>query len=218
MESIPSQLYYFLEAIVFATLVLLHLSKKNALAIWVYVAQAGVVALLLALTSIEKMSWLLAVSLGATILVKILIAPTFFFRLIKRHQLKFSASTYLNTPTTLIVIAALVAVTQRIFVGPITTFGLENKNLLFIAAAGIFVSIFLLINRKGTLSQMLGVLSLENCIVSFVIFAGLEQSPSLQLGIIFDLLIWTLVASIFSSMIYKQFGTLDVTEMKGLTE
>jgi len=65
---------------------------------------------------------------------------------------------------------------------------------------------------------MLGILSLENGIVSFALFAGLEQNPGLQLGITFDVLIWIIIASVFISMIYRQFGSLDVTTMKKLTE
>ena len=80
------------------------------------------------------------------------------------------------------------------------------------------LSIFLTINRKSALSQIIGILSLENSIVAFAIFAGLEQSPSLQIGILFDISIWLTIATAFISMIYAHFGSLDITSMKNLTD
>jgi len=74
----------------------------------------------------------------------------------------------------------------------------------------------MIINRKGALSQMIGVLSLENSIVSFAFTAGLEQKPGLELGITFDIFVWIIIATVFVSMVYKKFKTLDVTEMSRL--
>lgn len=212
------QLFIILETLVFLPIIFIHLAKKNAAAVWLYIIQSIGISLLLLISSFGKISFLLAISLSATILVKIFVAPWFFFRLIRRHQLKFSASTHLNTPLTLFAIAVILYLNQTVLAEALATISLPRENLLLIASAGVFISIFILVNRRGVLSQMLGILSLENCIVSFAIFAGLEQNPGLQLGIIFDILIWIIIANVFASMIYNHFGSLDVTEMKKLTE
>ena len=81
-----------------------------------------------------------------------------------------------------------------------------------------FLSLFLIINRKSALSQIVGILSLENSIVAFAIFAGLEQSLSLQIGILFDISVWLIIATVFMSMMYTHFGSLDVTDMKKLKD
>ena len=94
----------------------------------------------------------------------------------------------------------------------------RNEHTLLLAVAMMLISVFLIINRKGALSQMIGVLSLENGIVSFACLAGLEQTPGLQLGIIFDILVWVIIATVFASMVYKQYGSLDVTAMTHLKE
>jgi len=218
MSSISPQLISLLVTILFIAVVFMHLSKKNSTAVALYVIQSTAVATLLVLTSLEKPSALMIVAILSTIVVKMGIAPYFFFGLIKKHQLKFSVSTYLNMPLTLLAVAALTSMTQAEFLKPLTALSPSDHSLLLISLATILISIFLIINRKGALSQMLGILSLENGIVSFALFAGLEQSPSLQLGITFNILIWIVIASVFASMIYRHFGTLDVTSMKELTE
>jgi hydrogenase-4 component E len=218
MTQITPQLLLSLETVIFATAVFLHLTKKNSSAVRLYIAQSSAISLLLLIPAFEESSLLLAVAIILTIAVKIFIAPYFFFGLIKKHRLKFSVSTYLNTPITLLVIAVLVALTRTAIFQPLANLATDGQNLLLLSVATVMISLFLIINRKGALSQMLGILSLENGIVSFALFAGLEQNPGLQLGITFDILIWIIIATVFVSMIYRQFGSLDVTTMKGLTE
>jgi len=218
MTPIAPQLLLFLEIVIFASAVFLHLTKKNSSAVRLYIAQSSAISLLLLLPAVEESSPLLVIAIIATITVKLFIAPYFFFGLIKKHRLKYSVSTYLNTPITVLIIAALVAFTRTDVFSPLAQLAIEGRNLLLLSVATIMISLFLIINRKGALSQMLGILSLENGIVSFALFAGLEQNPGLQLGITFNILIWIIIATVFISMIYRQFGSLDVTTMKKLTE
>ena len=210
-------LLYVLLAIFFLSVVSLYLIKKNTIAVRAYVFQSSAIAFILFLFSLENLTALPIIALAMTVLVKVFVAPSFFFRLIRRHELKFSASTYLNLPVTLLILAILTFLIRSFFLAS-GIFDPSRQNFLIIASSAIVISLFLIINRKGALSQMLGVLSLENSIVAFAAFAGLEQSPALQLGIVFDILIWVVISTIFVSMVYSHFGSLDVTKMKHLTE
>ncbi len=218
MSHLAPQIQLIMQAVIFAAAVFLHLTKKNSSAVRLYIAQSSAISMLLLFPAFEESSRLLVIAIVSTIAVKIFIAPYFFFSLIRRHGLKFSVSTYLNTPVTLLVIAALVALTRTEIFRPLARLAAGGNNLLLLSVATIMISLFLIVNRKGALSQMLGILSLENGIVSFGVFAGLEQNPGMQLGITFNILIWIIIATVFISMIYRQFGSLDVTTMKKLTE
>jgi hydrogenase-4 component E len=207
-----------LVTIIFVCAILVHIAKKNSLAVWIYVVQSIAISLILLSSPLAKYSPLFLIATISTIVVKSIVAPYFFFDLIKKHELKFSASTYLSIPRTLLVIAILSLFSRLDFIEDIAYSVNVDVNILAISMATVFTSIFLIINRKGALSQMIGILSLENGVVSFAFFAGLEQSGALQIGITFDILVWIIIASIFGSMIHRQFGSLDVTEMKNLTE
>lgn len=212
------QIIFFLEALIFISVIFIHLSKKNSFVISLYVLQSLVVALFLLSSSLQEASWALALVTAAVFAVKVIVAPHFFRNLIKKYQLKFSVGTYLNGPTTLVILALLTAFTYSSFFSPLAILSKENFNALLLALATILISVLIIINRKGALSQMIGILSLENAIVSFAFLAGLEQNAGLQFGITFDILIWIIIATVFSSMIYRQFGTVDVTTMKHLNE
>jgi hydrogenase-4 component E len=132
--------------------------------------------------------------------------------------LKFLVATYVNTPLTLIIVTVLSAIAHSNIFSSLSNIISANRQLLSLAISALFISVFLIINRKGAISQIIGILSLENSIVVFAIFAGLEQAPALQMGIIFDIFIWIIIATVFIRMIYKHFGSLDVTEMRELTD
>lgn len=209
---------FFFETLIFLSVIFMHLSKKSASVIYLYMIQSFIVAILLFNSFVKDLSFALLFVAIIIFGIKVIIAPYFFFGLVKKHQLKFSSSTYLNGPSALIVLAVLTAITYSHLFRPLSALSPNNENSLLLAVAMMFISIFLMINRKGALSQMIGILSLENGIVSFASFAGLEQSPGLQLGILFDILVWIIIATVFTSMIFKQFGSLDVTTMRHLKE
>jgi hydrogenase-4 component E len=218
MTTNPNNFIFFLEAVIFASVIFMHLSKKSSMVVSSYVVQSLALVILLASFALKEASWMLLLAIAVIFVVKVLVAPRFFFGLVKKHQLKFSVSTYLNSPATLIVLALLTGVTYSQLFLPLTILSQNEGKTLLLAVATMFISIFLIINRRGALSQMIGILSLENGIVSFATLAGLEQAPGLQIGIMFDILVWIIIASVFASMLYRQFGSLDVTSMTHLKE
>lgn len=212
------QMVFPLEVILFASVIFMHLSKKSSSVIALYVLQSLIIAAMLFGSAFEEASWSLLLASLVVFVVKVIVSPYFFHKLVSEHQLKFTASTYLNGPMTLVALAILTGVTYSRFFTHLTILAVQHENTLLLAVATMLISILLIINRKGALSQMIGVLSLENGIVSFACLAGLEQTPGLQLGIVFDILVWVIIATVFASMVYKQYGSLDVTAMTHLKE
>lgn len=209
---------FLIEAVIFASVIFMHLSKRSSSVIKLYMLQSVMVALLLFLSGLARIDVSLWLVVFLILAVKAVIAPYFFFGLLKKSHLKFNVSSYVNTPLTLVVLTILTVATNANFLKPLATLSSGDKNSLMLAVSAVLISLFLIINKRGALSQMIGILSLENGIVSFAAFAGLEQTAGLEAGIIFDILMWVVIATVFASMIYKQFGTLDASSMKHLTE
>lgn len=211
-------LVQFLLEAMFLTVVFLHISKKNTGALIAYVIQSLALAAILFNSFLETGHLSLLVVVFLVLIVKAILAPLFFLRLIKKYASAFSVSTYLNISLTLIIIFVLTFIAHSQKLTPLTSIIPANQPLLSLALATMFISLFLIINRKGAISQIIGILSFENSIITFIIFAGLEQSPGFQIGIMFNILIWIIIATVFVSIIYKHFGSLDVTSMKSLTD
>ena len=208
----------FLLGVVFLTIIFLHLIRKNFGAVIAYGIQSFATVLILFGFFFETKNVSLLLVIFVAFAIKVILAPIFFITLIQKHELTFLTSTYLSTPLTLIVLAVLTALAHSQKFLPLTTIVPAHHALLSLALSAIFISLFLIINRKEAISQALGILSFENGIVVFAIFAGLEQSPILQIGIIFDIFVWIIIAAVFLSMIYRQFQSLDTSLMRHLKD
>jgi hydrogenase-4 component E len=218
MNNLTSQSLFIPEMLLFASVVFLHFAKKSVELIFLYAAQSLLIVVALLFASLKETSSLLIAVTVLTFLVKVILVPYLSLRLTRRYKMHFSIKTYLNVPITMIVLALLTAFAYSGLFKPLTILIDGNANALLLAIGMIFISIFLIVNRKGVLSQIFGVLSLENAIISFAHLAGLETMPGLQLGILFDILVWILIAIVFSSMIYLHFGSQDTSAMQHLKE
>jgi len=197
MIILKPEYLFLLEIILITSVVFMHLAKKMYPVIFLYGVQSFIISSVLFFSSLKSATLLLIAAVLMTFLVKVIIAPYFFLKVINKYRLKFSVSTYLNMPVTLLVLALLIAFSYSGLFSPLITLAPDSGNTLSLAIGMMFVSIFLIVNRKGVLSQIFGVLSLENAIVSFSYLSGLEVNAGGQIGILFDLVIWILITVVF---------------------
>lgn len=212
------EIFFLLDIIAFLAAVFMHLVRRSRTLVRLYALQSFAVAgTLFFLGFIGDESSLMVVG-AITLFVKAIIAPIFFNKVIRNLAGVSSATNYLNTPLTLFVLTGLVMFSfSKVFL-PLSALYPQAFVSVALNIALVFISIFLLINRRGVFTQMVGMLSLENSIVLFAAFFGLRHPLPLEIGSIFDIIIWMVIASAFMSMIYRQFGTLSTADMKRLTE
>lgn len=212
------EIFFLLDIIAFLAAVFMHLVRRSRTLVRLYALQSFAVAgTLFFLGFIGDESSLMVVG-AITLFVKAIIAPIFFNKVIRNLTGVSSATNYLNTPLTLFVLTGLVMFSfSKVFL-PLSALYPQAFVSVALNIALVFISIFLLINRRGVFTQMVGMLSLENSIVLFAAFFGLRHPLPLEIGSIFDIIIWMVIASAFMSMIYRQFGTLSTADMKRLTE
>jgi len=218
MQENIIQILLFSEILVFLSVIFLQMVKESKKVVIVYAFQSAMVTLMLFVISYTEQSFTLFLSALAMLLVKSVASPKFFFRLIDDRKVNVSASAYLSTPLTLLVIMFIVILANSTVFLPLLTLSGENQQIVSIALSSILASLFLTINRRGALSQIIGILSLENSIVSFTALMGIKQELGLELGIIFDISVWMIIATVFTTMMYKHFGTLNITEIKHLKD
>src|SRR5574340_129731 len=142
MTIFTPQFLFFLETILFLSVIFMHLAKKNFAVIFLYALQSFIITLILFFSSLKEVSFLLVALATATFFVKVVIAPYFFFVLMKKHRLQFSVSTYLNGPMTLIVLTLLTAFSYSHFFRPLTILAPSDGNALLLSVGMVLISIF----------------------------------------------------------------------------
>jgi len=209
---------FSLEALLFLAVVFMHLVKKNSTLVTVYALQSICVIALLAVMGITEHEQGLLLAALVTFVVKVVLAPIIFMRAIKDTNEKRVAGAYLNTPLTLIVLLTLLLLAQSDVFAALSHLAPSAERFVPLALAALFISLFLAINEKGIVYQIVGVLSMENCIVALGSFFGLEHTFALELGILFDICMWMVGAAVFISLIRYHFGTLDASAIKDLRD
>lgn len=207
------QLQLLFVFIIFLSIVIMNVAKKNTTLVFSYLIQSFMLVTLLGIKSYYEMSLEIGMVTIVLFTIKVIIAPQLLFRVLKQHKANLSASTYLNVPMTLGGLILLSVFAQSDIFSPFTNLIPQLRILLI---GSILMSFFLTINRKGAISQIVGVLSFENCIFAFGYFLGLKQSTALEIGMLFDVFFWIVISSIFVKMIVKHFGSIDVTELREL--
>lgn len=214
--NITTSIQLMCASIMIVALILMHIMKKNNTLVSAYVLQSLGLLGLLGVEVYQGLSLGLLAVTAAMALIKLVVAPALFVQLIKKSHQNLSASSYLNIPMTLIVLLILVIFSQSDVFVPIFTLLSVIPQLKIILMGSLLMSIFLIINRKGALSQIIGILSLENSIFAFGIFLGVRQLSALELGLIFDVFFWIVVSSFFVTMIYRNFGSFDISKLNQL--
>lgn len=213
-----AQFLLALESVLFLACVFMHIVKKNASLVATYVLQSLAVIALLATIGISEHETGLVLAAAVTFVVKVILAPIIFMRSIKRSDEKVVAGTYLNTPITLIVMLTLFLLAQSDVFAVLSNRAAGAENFVHLALASMFISMFLAINQKGIVYQIIGVLSMENAIVALGSFFGIEHTFALELGILFDICMWMVGASVFIALLHRHFGTLDTSVIKDLRD
>ncbi|HET9947035.1 MAG TPA: hypothetical protein VFQ63_03145 [Patescibacteria group bacterium] len=203
-------------SLIMLSIILMHIVKKNSTLVTAYILQSLGLVVLLGSGAIQEKSFGLLVVTAIMFVIKIIVAPSLFIRLIKKSHLNLSASTYLNIPLTLSILLGILVFSQSDILTPLLTLLPVIPQIKTILISGILMSLFLIINRKGALSQIIGVLSLENTIFVFGIFLGVRQLSALEIGLLFDVFFWIVVSSVFVTMIYRNFGSFDISKLNQL--
>jgi hydrogenase-4 component E len=212
-----SSMQVFCEIVILVMAIIMNITKKNTTVVMLYVIQSLALVVLLGIESFQQQSPGLFLLVSGILVVKVLLAPRIFMGHIRRSHEVLSSEPYLNNPMTLLVLTLLAIFAQSgvfsIFAGSAQAL---SPALLLIDSA--LMSFFVIINHRGVLLQIIGVLSLENSIFAAGHFLDPRMSSVLELSILFDVFFWIIVAGVYVRMIHRHYRSLDASSLRELKE
>jgi hydrogenase-4 component E len=84
--------------------------------------------------------------------------------------------------------------------------------------AQFFIGLFVLVNRRTVLSQVVGLLIIENGLFLFAMALTHGVSLLIEIGIFVDILVGILISSILLFRISRTFDSLDVGKLENLRD
>jgi len=153
---------------------------------------------------------------GLTFIIKSIVLPIVLLRLRDitetGEKIKLSFSIVSSVAVGLLLIAL-----SYFYVVPVMLHGIATEGKLLEAAiAGILVGCFFMISRRSVITQIIGIVVMENGIflTGMAITGGMPLL--VELGIFFDVLVGALVMGVITYRISDRFDTLDVENLNSL--
>ncbi len=177
---------------------------------------AGVTAIIGYVTGI----WEIYIAAGLTLVIKSIIIPKVLTYVTRKLEIEFKLETnpYLSIRSSVIISALLVALSyfliQQI---PFKSDQIVNAYLP-VSMAQFFIGLFVLVNRRTVLSQVVGLLIIENGLFLFAMALTHGVSLLIEIGIFVDILVGILISSILLFRISRTFDSLDVGKLENLRD
>lgn len=163
-------------------------------------------------------SFELYVSLVITFLIKVLLLPIALWKLVNYLQLTHHAEPVVNKPTLQFLGIVLVSFALLLSHQIESTIGYQAIAGFSLSLANSLLALLLIIFRRKSISQVIGLLVLENSIflLSATLTAGFPWLVELGMG--FDILIGFMIFGLFLQRIRATYGSFHLKHLEKLKE
>lgn len=177
---------------------------------------AAITALIASITGI----WEIYIAAGLTLLIKAIVIPKILLRITGKLTLEVRTeiSPYISIRASVLISAMLVALsyflTQQISIktdSVVSTF-------LPVSVSLFLIGLFVMVVRKKALSQVVGLLILENGLFLFATSLTHGLSLVIEIGIFVDILVGIVISAILMSRINYTFDSLSVENLESLRD
>lgn len=156
------------------------------------------------------------VAVALTVVAKVLIVPGVLLYILREVRRKREVEMVLPQRFALLVGIALVLVAYYV-AAPITLpEGVLTRNALPSAVSLLLLGLLLMLIRKKTLSQILGLVMMENGLYLLAILATQGLPLAVELGVTIDLVVGVLVMGLVSRQIHRTFDTINTDQLRTL--
>lgn len=148
-----------------------------------------------------------------TLVLKTGVIPQFFFWLIRRLHVHREIESYINIPSSVFFSALLVFLSFYVTgeLKALTT--VFSREVIPIAIATIFLGMLMMTTRKKAVTQVLGLLLIENGLFLMAVTMTFGMPLLVELGIFFDVLVGVIIMGIFVFKIRGAFEGIDVDDL-----
>ncbi len=147
-----------------------------------------------------------------TLISKGIVIPFLLKKIIRRMAITYDDEPYISNTFSLTISGILVAVVYTCLSEGIFVVGF-SKNVLQISIAVILIGLFIMITRKKAITQVIGLLCMENGLFLAGFSLTFGMPIIIELGVLFDMLMGVIILGIFSIQIKRAFVSADLDKL-----
>jgi hydrogenase-4 component E len=161
------------------------------------------------------------IAAGLTLAFKAIALPIMLERLVKKIEIRQEIQPFVNVPVSVIISGGLTLLAYTVaesFQRPEEGTGAASlgHNTLAVAISLFLIGFFMMVNRRKALTQVLGLLSMENGLLLAAMSLTYGMPLIVEVGIFFDVLVAALLLAILIYRIQEQFDSMDVSRLSRL--
>jgi hydrogenase-4 component E len=150
-----------------------------------------------------------------TLASKGLVIPYLLRKVVRSLKVKREVEPYIAAPMSLVISSVLVVIVYSSLSKGIFIVGF-TENTLKVSISIILISLFIMITRKKAITQVIGLLLMENGLFLAGYSLTFGMPTVIELGVLFDMLMGVIILGVFLSQIKKAFITVDLDKLTTL--
>lgn len=207
----------FISVGILLTSVAMNALKRLESCVRAYILNSWLLSSLIAVVAFMIGEMHLYVASLITLLSKGILIPLFLRSIVRQMKVTHDVEPYISNTLSLTVSGILVAVVYASLSEGIFVTGF-SRNVLQISIAVILIGLFIMISRKKAITQVLGLLFMENGLFLAGFSLTFGMPVIIELGVLFDMLMGVIILGIFAIQIKRVFTSSDLdrlTTLKG---
>ncbi len=202
----------FISVGILLTAVAMNALKRLESYVKAYTLNSLLLSLLIAVVAFMVGGTHLYMASVVNLLSKGILIPLFLRKIVRQMKVIHEAEPYVSNALSLTISGILVAVVYASLKEGIFVTGF-SKNVLQISIAVILIGLFIMITRRKAITQVIGLLLMENGLFLAGFSLTFGMPILIELGILFDMLMGVIILGIFTIQIKRVFISSDLDKL-----
>lgn len=211
-------LFYVIDFIsvgVLITAVSMNALRRLESCIWSYILNSWFLSMLIFFVAFKTGYTHLYIAASLTLIIKGILMPIFLSKIIRHMTATHFVEPYLSNSLSLTISGILIAIVYTSMRGGILVTGF-SVHVLMISIAVILIGLFIMITRRKAITQVLGLLFMENGLFLTGFSLTFGMPIIVELGILFDMLTGVIILGVFIVQIRRSFYSVDLDQLTTL--
>ena len=193
-------------------------SSRLRVCIWAYALRSFVLALVSGLIAYFSGIHHIYVATGVSIALKVIVIPGFLFYIINKIKIKEEVESFINYTLSLFIACGLILIAYYSTQSILTFENVFMRHCLPVSLAITLLGFFVMISRKKAITQILGLLAMEDGLFFAALSTSYGMPLVVELGVFFDILVSVIIMGIYVYRIKETFDTIDTDTLRELRE
>ena len=199
------------------TIVLVGTSRLRT-SIWAYAIRSFLLTWVSGLIAYFSGIHHIFITTGISLALKVILIPGFLFYIVNKTKEKTEVESVINYTLSLLISCGLILIAYYSMQSIIKFENAFMGHCLPVSLAITLLGFFVMIIRKKAITQILGLLAMEDGIFLAAISTSYSMPLIVKLGVFFDILVGVIIMGIYVYRIKETFDSIDTDSLRELKE